>query len=450
MAEAYTIEDIVDVQITLGDRPITQAGFETPMILTAHAAYTDRQRSYSDADALVADGFASGSNVHTMVQDLFSGNNPPAEVLVGRRALTSFDITPDVENSADYTVNIKASTSSSDYTKTFTITSDANATATEIVDALAAAIEGDTDIGNTPQVVNAVNTGDVLVITLDTNGTKLSVGAGTSNLTVRSTASETVDDAILAVVNETDDWYFLMSDSHSETDVKDLAAYAETNTKMYATSLQDADIYTSSTTDLLSDLQDLQYDHTIVTVHKEADKEFAEGGVIGAMAGLTPGSSTLHGKTLPGVPLSTWTRTQGNFITSKNGNVYTSIGGVGFYQDGKVVSGRFFDIIRGADYLEARMEEDIFALIKRYSDLGRKIPYTGAGITIVETEMYKRMNISIGEGFLAATPPPVVITPKVSDISANDKANRLLPDIPFEATLAGAIHRVKIRGFVSV
>lgn len=450
MGDTYQIEDIVDVQITLGGRPITQAGFETPLILTAHEAYSDVQRTYSDIDSIVNDGFASGSGVHTIAQDMFSGDNPPSEIIVGKRGLTKYEITPDVFNEEDYTVNIKAGDASNLYTKTFTITSDTNATATEIVDALVTAINGDADIGSTPQIVSATNNADVLEIELDVNGTRLSAGVGTDNLTIAYTASENVDNALSNVVNENNNWYFLTSDSHSDTDVKDLAAYAEANTKMYSTSLANSDIWTSSTTDLLTELKDLQYDQTIVTVDKTADKNFHEGAVVGAMAGLTPGSSTLHGKTLPGVPVSRFTRTQANFITGKNGNIYTNIGGVGFYKEGNVVSGRYFDVIRGANYLEARMEEDIFGLIKRRSDRGLKVPYTQGGITLVEGVMYSRLQSSVNDGFLAASPAPKVLAPLVGNVSDNDKANRILPDVPFEATLAGAIHTVKIRGYVSV
>jgi len=43
-----------------------------------------------------------------------------------------------------------------------------------------------------------------------------------------------------------------------------------------------------------------------------------------------------------------------------------------------------------------------------------------------------------------------ITVPAVADVDPNDKANRLLPDVEFEATLAGAVHKVKIHGVVKL
>ena len=64
--------------------------------------------------------------------------------------------------------------------------------------------------------------------------------------------------------------------------------------------------------------------------------------------------------------------------------------------------------------------------------------------------MYSRLQTSVDQGFLAGSPKPKVFPPLVADVSAVDRAARYLPDVPFEATLAGAIHTVVIRGYVSV
>ena len=53
-------------------------------------------------------------------------------------------------------------------------------------------------------------------------------------------------------------------------------------------------------------------------------------------------------------------------------------------------------------------------------------------------------------GVLAADPVPIVQAPLVADIDPADKAARILPDITFQATLAGAIHKLVITGVLSV
>lgn len=442
MVDAYTIEDIVDVRVTLADRPISQAGFETPLILAAHSVFSDRFREYTSTADMLTDGFAANSNVVKLATTIFSGDNPPSSIFVGRRALASYDITFDVANSTEYTISVKAN----EFTKTFTYESGGAASASSIVDAFVADIEADADIGG---LVAASNVGDVLVIAPEV-GTELSVGATTDNMTIVGDSAETTDDALAAIVNETSDWFFLLSDTRVEADILALAAYAESNKKMYITATQEADVFTSSTSDIGSQLNALQYNNTFVFGHQTANRDFPEGGIVGAMAGLTPGASTLHGKTLPGVATTTFTRTESGFATSKNVNLYPKIAGVGFFLDGKMASGRFFDVVRGTLYLETRMEEAIFGYIKRLSDLGKKVPYTDAGVAGIQGVMAEQLTLRVRDGFLAPSPAPKVSPPLVEDIDTNDKANRLLPDIPFEATLAGAIHRTVIRGYVSV
>lgn len=351
----YTIEDIVDVVISLGDRPISQAGFSIPLILSDNTVLADRVTSYTDPADLITDGFLATDPTYKAAVAIMSGEFAPREFKVG-----------------------------------------------------------------------------------------------TYDSTVAPGPEESVVEALAAIEAEDSDWFFIVATSHVEADVLAIAAYAETNKKIYVTSTQDTDVGTSATTDIASQLQTLQYNNTLTLYAADANTNYPEGGVIGAVASLIPGSTTLHGKTLPGVATSNFSRTAANFATGKNANIYSMIGGVGFFKDGKMASGRFFDVTWGSLYLEARMEEDVFALIKRQSDLGRKVPYTDAGLLLIETVMYARLQQSVAEGFLAAYPAPKVFTPLVDSIAVNDRANRIVPNIPFEARLAGAAHEVVIRGYVEV
>lgn len=441
---AFSIEDVVDVSITLGDRPISTQSFDIPMILVAHNVWTDRTRIYTDADDLLADGFASGSPIYKMVSDLFSGIKPPQQVVIGRRELTDYRATFDVANSTAYTVALTVNTGASTFNKTFTYTSDADATGTEIAAGLASLIEADADINS---FVAASNTTSTLIVAPSSTG-KVSMGAVTSNVTVSSTSAETVATAIAAITAENDQWFFLMSPSHTSVDVQALAEYASANKKIYFTSSQESAIFTSSSIDIASVLNGLQYDNVVLFAHKSADKEFVEAAALGSVASSIPGNGDLYAKTLVGAPIdTTLTATEANFAKGKNANIYIKRGGVGWVEDGKVSSGRFFDVIHGALWAEARLQEDIFGEIKRVSDLGKMIRYTNAGIRQLVSVMKVRLDEAVRNSFLASYE---IFPPKVEDIATNDKANRYLPDIPFEAILGGGIHTVKINGYVRV
>jgi len=354
MASVFTIEDIVDVNITLGDRPIAQSNFSTPLILSADAPFApDRILTVTGVEDMVSAGYADGDAAYEMVALIFGGDNPPREAIIGN---------------------------------------------------------------------------------VDVTG-----------------SSETYIEALAAIEAETTDWFFILADTHTEAEQEALAQYAEAERKMYITSSSSADIPDGTAGNLLETFKDLQYDNTLLWPHADADTVYPEGAIVGAMAGLREGSSTLHGKTLSGVPTNKWTRTQANYIQDNNGFQYVNIGGVGFALDGKMVSGRFFDVTRGALWLEARLEEDLFGLLKRQSDLGRKISYDAVGLAVIEGVIYERLSLAVARNFLAADPAPTVIMPNLANIPDNDKANRELNEVQFEAVLAGAVHYLQpVRGYLKL
>ena len=79
-----------------------------------------------------------------------------------------------------------------------------------------------------------------------------------------------------------------------------------------------------------------------------------------------------------------------------------------------------------------------------------KVPFTDPGIAQVEGAVRGVLNQSVGQGILSEDPEFTVTVPKAADVSTVDKSNRLLPDVKFTGTLAGAIHEVDIDGTVSV
>jgi predicted exporter len=99
------------------------------------------------------------------------------------------------------------------------------------------------------------------------------------------------------------------------------------------------------------------------------------------------------------------------------------------------------------------MEERIYS---RFVNLP-KIPYTNAGIAIIEAEVRAQLQEAVTAGVIDGEQAIIVTVPKISQISVNDRANRIndranriLPAITFEAKLAGAIHKATVRGTVTV
>lgn len=451
------IEDIVDVIVSVAARPITQTGFETPLFIAPHSVFAERYRIYTDSDAAVEDGFDPESPTVVALNSFFGQDFAPSQVVVGKREYAAETVTvPSVVNTGDiFSFKVTAKNSSSKVTGYISYTAVSGDDDADVAVGLAAAFTANTALA---ALATATNVAGVLTIAPKANCYVTYVGPNVQSenaveLEYGYTDLEEMADAIYAITAITNDYFFLTSHSRDLADIRQLAAYAESNKKIYAVSLYDADILDPAVTDdIASELKTEQYDLTMLIAlsSKKQEKEYHEAGAIGAMAALQPGSTTLHGKTLRGCTTSSFSTTQENTIMGKNANIYTMIAGVGFFVDGKMSSGTFFDIQHGRLWLETRMEEDIFSLIKQKADAGTKIPYTDEGVSMVVSKMSTRLQNAVDVGFLASIPRFKVKAPLVADIPTTDKINRFLPDIPFEATLAGAIHRIKIRGVVAI
>jgi hypothetical protein len=114
------------------------------------------------------------------------------------------------------------------------------------------------------------------------------------------------------------------------------------------------------------------------------------------------------------------------------------------------MDGCWIDQVRGLDYLEARIKEEVFAVLATAT----KVPYTTAGINLVGGAVANALQQAVGTGLIATdtdgNPQYTVTVPDIADISSVDRGNRLLPDVAFTATLAGAVHTVTVSGVVEV
>jgi hypothetical protein len=184
---------------------------------------------------------------------------------------------------------------------------------------------------------------------------------------------------------------------------------------------------------------------TVITEEQSGEVSFLESAWAGGQLPKTPGSITWKFKTLNGITPDILTTIAVNNVKGKNCNVYETIAGINMMHEGVVSSGEFIDIIRGVDWIQARISERVFTLLVN----AEKVPYTNPGIEMIKTEINAVLDQAVENNILVEN--TIVITaPDVSDISPTDKANRFLPDIKFSAILAGAIHKTKIDGKLSV
>lgn len=265
-----------------------------------------------------------------------------------------------------------------------------------------------------------------------------------------STASQSLTED-LDQINEIDsNWYALAYTGRVKADVLEIAAWVETQIKIYGTASNEAEIVDVAagidTDSIAAQLASLGYVRTFCMYHQDAADDYPECAWFGKCLPFAPGSETWKFKTLANVTYSQLTTDQQNNALNKNCNLYMRVGGVGITQNGTMAQGEFIDIIRGIDWLSARIQEFVYALLVN----SPKVPYTNAGIASVEAEIRRALQLGIDNDFIATQPAYTVTVPDAATVSPANKAARLLTDVSFTATLAGAIHAVEIRGVVTV
>lgn len=185
---------------------------------------------------------------------------------------------------------------------------------------------------------------------------------------------------------------------------------------------------------------------TFLLYHQDADDDFPECAWFGRVLPLEPGSETWKFKTLATISYSNLSTTQSQNARNKKANTYEFIGGRGITREGTVSAGEFIDIIRGVDWLTARIQEFVYSVLVN----NNKVPYTNAGIAVIQAEVKRALQLGIDNNFLSSDPEPEVTVPDAASVPPTDKANRILRNVQFNATLAGAIHAVEIQGIVTV
>ena len=444
---ATDIEQIVNVTISRQTTAVTQAGFGVMMFLGKHKVFNELSRSYPDSASLITDGFNSTDKEYIAASEYFSQDIAPTSILIGRQETDDLQTLTFGAASAGGEVYTLVAKSGIDAEETFIYTSSGAETAAVVASGMTLLVNASGTLALTMDDTAVDGTATITTDVATVPYTLKLTGA----ITVALSTTQTFTDAVTAV-NEDGAFYGLSSYSHVAATITELSVWANANKKIYGYSTADAATKLTTVTDTMATLQASSYDRSFglfggnAGVDEADATEYPESAWMGNRFPTPPGSSTWMFKTLNGITVDKMSTIESTNIRDKNGNTYETIGGVNITREGKMASGEYIDVIRGVDWLESRMEERIYGRLVNLE----KIPYTNAGIAIIENEIRAQLQEGIAAGVLDGERGYTVTVPRISEISANDRANRILPDIKFEAFLAGAIHRTTILGSVSI
>jgi len=497
-----SLQNIVNVTITRATAALTRVGFGTPLLMVTHDVIPDVAKLYGSPDEMITDGFTTSDPALVLAQAMFAQDPKLPQFVLGKRTRQPTKIvgmTPisPVVASTLYRLTVNGTN--------FDFTSDSTPTVSEITAGLAAAIDQDAWVTLTPYVVgdHVINNGRVYIcVTAGTSGATGPTGIGdgqtdgsvvwdhqglqqnlravdnTTDVDVQAAATPggiaqadipfglafdktlfdakdaTPDPGIAAdltdIRNVIDDWYLVTGDWTGEAEAVAMATVIETLQRAHLWSCQDTDVLDSAvTTDVASVMNGSAYERSGMLWHS-TPATGAVAGWVGKVLPDDPGESTWKFKTIAGQAFDTFTEGQLTALIAKKANHYIRVAGQNMTAEGVMHQGEFIDTVRGLDFVAQRIAEDVYGVLKA----AKKIPYTDQGAASLQSAVNARLVSATvpggGSGQIFATDPaPTTSVTLVADIPAATRGTRVLPDITFSATLAGAVHNVEVTGSVS-
>ena len=465
-----SLDQIISISVERRTTQPTQTGFGTPLIAAYFptSVFSDRVRSFSTLTSLTDVGFKTTDPVYLQAEAILSQNPSPASFKVGRRALAPqqvLEITPtDLGVGEVHTVTITGYADSAfasraqviDTASYTVVTSD---TATLICDGLRAALTptGDYAEGGTSTLtITASNTtmeGLIFGVEYTVDGKTRSVDDITTVDQFAADIGAGIATDLAAIQTYNSDWFGLCLDSNSRVEIEDAASWTQANRKLFVAQTQDADVAalpaSSDTTSVAAVLKSNSYTGTMLFYHRN-NLDMVSGAMLGKALPSTPGSINWAYQQLAGVQAQDLTDSEiielqasvGDPALGKDVNTVTSLNGISVTRYGTSAQGEFMDVYRYALYLEARLQEDVFAALVNNS----KLPMSDAGINAIRGIVLARLEEGVTIGALLGSPEPTCAAPRASDISSANRANRLLSDVTFRAQLAQAVNFVAIEG----
>ena len=258
---------------------------------------------------------------------------------------------------------------------------------------------------------------------------------------------------------ETSGWYVLCTAGVDPALYEDIAAYIETQEKMFC--YTELDFFGAGEDGEDKPSVGNVYYRSFGIFGKETSGQSVEGipeanlylnvAWVAKWLNYESGSETAAFKTLSTVYPSALTSTEMKSLADNSLNYFITVGNKNISMNGKVLAGEWADVIRFRDWLKNDMQVRVVNLFVTRP----KVPYTDPGIGLVQNQMIASLKAGQDAGGIApeefdedgnSIPGFTTSVPLASSLTASEKASRTLRNCKFSARLAGAIHFAELTG----
>lgn len=265
--------------------------------------------------------------------------------------------------------------------------------------------------------------------------------------------TETWAQALNAIVAVDDDWSVLAIDSAVKADIMDVAAWVQSRKKVFIARSADSAVLSavvnpSTDTDVASTLLAAEYSRTALIYSSYADTDYPEMSWAGPLMSESPGAINWSFQSTAGIPADVFTGAQIAALEAKRVTRIENIQGLSRTFGGGYTSAAsmYIDLIRGIDYHDQRMAEDLLILLVQE----KKVPGDNRGSAMVENVMRARMKKSAEEGIFIDDDTLQVFVPRFDQRDVTDREARFLTGCTYSAFMQGAINKIQVRGTLRV
>lgn len=445
------IKDIISVNITKENARLTRAGFGTILVLGEHSVSDSRSLTFNDPSEMVTAGFSTTDPLYKAAVSLTSQELSPPNFKIGRKLANvnekqsiTFSSVPDAGNwTIDLGGQTTASLSSTETNSTIKTALELLSNITEVT------VTGDFTNGFIIEFTGADANTSFAQFTIPSN--TLTTTGNAVTVTVKTlqngSAAETWTAALNAVIAADIDWYGLVATTRVKSEILELDAIISTQQKIYGVSTDDSDVKTNTAGNIALTLQALSRGRTF-HIWSGDQAKFPEAAGMGGIFPFNPGKSTWKFKTLEGITPDVLTSTEIANLKANGSNYFEAVAGRNLItSEGTMADGEFIDVTRGTDWIQARLSEDLLALLISNS----KVPFTSQGLTAVEGIIMSRLDLASSSDFPILVKSSITVNvPKITAVLTADKVARLLQSVTFGGTLQGAIHKIILSGKIGV
>ena len=477
IATTLPVSRVVNVAVEMSPTAAALRNFGSCLILgDSDIIDTDeRIRLYSSISDIATD-FGISSREYLAAQAFFSQSPQPTQVYIGRwaKSATAGRLRGRTLSSAEQDISLFTAIT----TGTLSLTIDGASKSMASID-----LSAETNLnGVASQISSALGvsgscawTGERFVITSATTGTSSTVattdtgtlsslmGFAGSATSVAGVAAESLASAITALLDY-NTWYMgCVAPDASDDSIVEAAGLIEaaSPSRMIGFTTQNStEIDSTASSTLGSRLKGLGYNRTILVY--SSDSPVAAASVFGRMATINfEGSNTtltLKFKQLPGVTAENLRSSQAEALKSHNVNAFCAYqNDTSILQEGITSGGWFIDETHGLDWLQNRVETDLWNLL--YTS--KKVGQDESGATAIVSCVNKSLEQGVANGLIApgvwngdafgalesgdtlSTGYYVYIQP-FDEQSQSDREARKAPPIQIAVKLKGAVHFINV------